>query len=165
MANLYGQLQQQAQARRDNVAIVHRRGDGNTTRMTFGELGAMAARFASALGERQENAAAPAIVPIFMGKSPACVAAMLGAIGAGKAFACLNRRLRPPQIQAILAAIGHGTALTDGGGVMVLGAGCSADRREARAAGRAHQPFRGRHRHCHGLPRFRHRRAVLARSQ
>ncbi|MGA2500902.1 MAG: AMP-binding protein, partial [Tepidisphaeraceae bacterium] len=132
MANLYDQLQEQARTRPGKVAIEHCQGGGRAARMTFGELGAMAAQFAAALGREERTSAAPGIVPIFMGKSPACVAAMIGAIGAGRAFACLNRKLRPPQLNAILQATGAGTALTDGAGVMALGAGLVADSAIAR---------------------------------
>jgi len=153
---LYDQLQEQVRSRPDKIAVVHCQGAGRVRRVTFAELGGMARKFAASLavgwayspanshntkspvGEYAHPAqsmggyAHPSVIPIFMGKSPACIAAMFGAIGAGSAFACLNRKLRPPQINAILGATGPGVAITDGPGATVLAAGLNADSPTAR---------------------------------
>src|SRR5580700_5047898 len=101
--NLYAQLLDQAGRRAKMIALWHCRGGGQATPVTFGELTAVAQRFA---GVFVEQTAPSPIIPLLLGKSPDCVAAMLGAVGAGKAFACLNRKLRWPQINGILQAIG-----------------------------------------------------------
>ncbi len=79
----------------------------------------LARRFASIL---HRDAAGAAVVPLFVGKSAECVAAMIGAIGAGKAFACLNKKLRAPQIQAILKDAQPVLAMTDVAGLGTLDA-------------------------------------------
>jgi acyl-CoA synthetase (AMP-forming)/AMP-acid ligase II len=80
-------------------------------------LAAAAARFTAAFAEQAGNSR---IIPLLLPKSPDCVAAMIGAVGAGKAFACLNRKLRWPQIEGILQGIGPGLALTDGLGAQAI---------------------------------------------
>src|SRR5206468_4309412 len=59
-------------------------------------------------------------VPIFMTKSPACVAAMFGALGACRAFACLNRKLRLPQLEKIFEVVRPEVALVDPTGLPML---------------------------------------------
>jgi acyl-coenzyme A synthetase/AMP-(fatty) acid ligase len=115
--NLFAQLQEQALRRPDAPAIVHSRGAGKSDATSFAQLAALARTFAAAF---HRDAASAAIVPLFLGKSAQCVAAMIGAIGAGKAFACLNKKLRAPQLEAILKAIGPTCAMVDVSGILAL---------------------------------------------
>ena len=58
---------------------------------------------------------------------------MLGCIGAGKMFAVLNRKLRPPQIEKIMAETGAPALFLDGPGVMALRGELGGDLNFARA--------------------------------
>jgi acyl-CoA synthetase (AMP-forming)/AMP-acid ligase II len=67
------------------------------------------------------------VIPLCLAKTPDCIAAMFGALGAGRAFACLNQKLRPPQIERILNETQAPIALIDGPGLMALKGGIAAD--------------------------------------
>lgn len=124
MANLFNQLQQQSQLRPQKIALWHCTAAGKASSVTFAQLAERSRAFASAL---RRHLPAGAIVPLLLGKSPDCVAAMLGVLGAGMTFACLNRKLRTPQISAILQMARPPVALVDGPGLMGLRDGASAD--------------------------------------
>ncbi|MGE5608457.1 MAG: AMP-binding protein, partial [Bacillota bacterium] len=110
MPELYSVLQEQGRRRGDAPAIWHCRGAAGSTQTTFRALAAAAAKFASCF---HRHAAEAPIVPMLLGKSADCVAAMMGANGAGKAFACLNPKLRWPQVNQILQGLGQTIGLCD----------------------------------------------------
>src|SRR5437868_5574770 len=121
MSKLFDQLQQHAKQRPEAIALWEIRAAKGARLVTYAEL----ARKASVCADQLRRVAPEtAIVPLLLGKSSDCVAAMLGAIGAGKAFACLNRKLRGPQInrisESILRNCSGTVALVDGPGVMTL---------------------------------------------
>src|SRR4029450_11339428 len=115
--NLYTQLQEQAQRRPYARAMVHSRGAGKCDVTSFAQLATQARAFAAAFHHHADDAA---IVPLFLGKCAECVAAMIGAIGAGKAFACLNKKLRAPQLNAILKDASPAVAMVDVAGLATI---------------------------------------------
>ncbi|MDB5321398.1 MAG: hypothetical protein JWN40_3029 [Phycisphaerales bacterium] len=117
MTDLLDQFHEHATRRPGAIALWHHHGSRASKATTFGELAREAQAFSAAIGTQAEGSA---IIPMLLGKSADCVAAMLGALGAGKAFTCLNRKLRLPQISRIMESIGQTTALVDGPAVMTF---------------------------------------------
>ena len=117
MLNIFQQVQDHAQQRPDSVALWHYSGRDQSTSTTFSELAMMARHFAAAF---QKKASDAVILPMYLSKSAECVAAMIGAIGTGKTFACLNKKLRPPQINTILHDSSATLGLIDTYGAMTL---------------------------------------------
>jgi len=117
MLNIFQQLQAHAQQCPYSVALWHNSGQDQSTSTTFSELAMMARHFAAAFQKKAPDAV---ILPMYLSKSAECVAAMIGAIGAGKTFACLNKKLRPPQINAILHDSSATLGLIDTYGTMTL---------------------------------------------
>ena len=99
------------------VAIVRRESDGSYVETTFCELAAEADAFAKAFAQHAPGAG---IVPILAGKSATTVAALLGAAASGHAAACLNPKLRPPQVEQILSEGRATVAVVDGTGLLAL---------------------------------------------
>ena len=64
---------------------------------------------------------------MLLARTPDCIAAMLGALGAGCALSCVNQKLRPPQIERILVGTRTPIALIDGPGLMALRSAISPD--------------------------------------
>jgi acyl-CoA synthetase (AMP-forming)/AMP-acid ligase II len=114
---LFEQVQRHARERPHHVAVWDRLPGGQYEVTSYGELAKAACRFArtfaDGLGEDR-------FIPLCLARSASCIAAMLGAIGAGKAFICLNQKLRLRQISDILGATGASTVLTDAAGLMTL---------------------------------------------
>lgn len=108
-----------AHARRDAqaVAIVRRESDGSYTEATYGQLAAEVDAFAQAFARHARGAR---LVPILAGKSATTAAALLGAGVSGYAAACLNPKLRGPQLERILAAGRARLAVLDGAGLLAL---------------------------------------------
>ena len=117
MLNLFQQIQAHAQQYPDRVALWHYSGQDQSISTTFSELAMMARHFTAAFHKKIPDAV---ILPMYLSKSAACIAAMIGAIGAGKTFACLNKKLRPPQINAILHDSSATLGLIDTYGAMTL---------------------------------------------
>lgn len=117
MLTLFQQLQKHAEHRPHDIAIWHYESASKVTSTTFAELATAAAQFAKAFAYHTPDTA---IIPLYLSKSAQCVAAMIGALGAGRAFACLNKKLRAPQINQILKACAAKLALLDGPGAMTL---------------------------------------------
>jgi acyl-CoA synthetase (AMP-forming)/AMP-acid ligase II len=117
MSNLFDLLQRHAAERPDAPAVRRRLAVGGDQTVTFAELAAAARRWAWAFDRRLPPAA---IVPMCLGRSPACLAAMLGALGSGRTFAILNPKLRRPQVARILADTRAAVALIDGAGLAAL---------------------------------------------
>ena len=106
-----------AQGNAQAVAIVRRESDGSYTETTFGELAAVAEAFAQAF---VRHASGGRIVPILAGKSATTVAALIGAAASGHAAACLNPKLRLPQVEQVLRAGKAGVGVLDGTGLLAL---------------------------------------------
>jgi acyl-CoA synthetase (AMP-forming)/AMP-acid ligase II len=113
---LYTRLQAHGAARPEGRAITLRQRGGDVV-WTWAELARQAQQWATAL----VAADAPGtVVPILAERTPHTIAAMLGALGAGAAFSCLNPKLRAPQVAQVLAATGARVALVDGRGLLSL---------------------------------------------
>lgn len=116
MSELFEKLQQHGHEQGSRTALSrYRRGDYSET--TYGELASQAGAFANAFGSELREGQ---IIPMLMARSPDCIAAMLGALGAGCALSCVNQKLRPPQIERILVGTKAPIALIDGPGLMAL---------------------------------------------
>ena len=120
MTTLYDQIQEHGRLRPNQTALWQLRADGEYATTSYGVLAASAERFAHAFAV---SASGTAIVPMYLGKSVECIAAMIGALGVGKGFSCLNRKLRLPQIAGILRDTRASIALVDGPGLLTLKAG------------------------------------------
>lgn len=123
MVELFERLQRHGREQGDRTALWrYRRGEYSET--TYRELAdhssAFARAFAAELSEGQ-------IIPMLMGRTADCIAAMLGALGAGCALSCVNQKLRPPQIERILVGTKTPVALIDGPGLMALKTAISPD--------------------------------------
>lgn len=121
--NFFSLVQDHARKRPEAAAIIHALGAGKSVTTSYGELAAMAGEFAAYFSRRVREGA---IVPLMLGKSSHCVAAMVGALGAGRAFACLNRKLRGPQVKSVLGQIRPELVLCDLPGLMAIEPGDSA---------------------------------------
>lgn len=117
MLNLFQQIQHHALMNPQKIALWHWLNKEETISITFGELALKAQNFAETFRTLFPSTS---IIPMYLSKSFDCVAAMIGAIGAGKAFACLNKKLRVPQINTIINDSATTLALIDGAGVMGL---------------------------------------------
>ena len=93
------------------VALVRRESDGSYVETTYCQLAAEADAFAKAFAQHATGAG---IVPILAGKSATTVAALLGAAASGHAAACLNPKLRSPQVERILIEGRARVAVVDG---------------------------------------------------
>lgn len=123
MSELYERLQQHGRKQADRTALWrYRRGEFSPT--SYAELASKARAFANAFGAQLAEGQ---VIPMLLGRTPDCIAAMLGALGAGCALSCVNPKLRPPQIERILVGTKTPVALVDGPGLMALKTGISAD--------------------------------------
>ena len=114
---LFDIVREHAERDWEKVAIWHRLGSGRQTATTYGELAARAQQFAAAFSTQAADAS---MLPMYVSKSADSVAAILGALGAGKAFSCLNKKLRAPQIESIIRDAGATHFLIDGPGLASL---------------------------------------------
>jgi acyl-CoA synthetase (AMP-forming)/AMP-acid ligase II len=110
-------MQQHARERPNHVAVWNRLPGGQYEVTGYGELAEAARRFAQAFADSFSEAR---FIPLCLDRSASCIAAMLGAIGAGKAFICLNQRMRLRQVADILEAAGASIVLLDAAGLMTL---------------------------------------------
>jgi acyl-CoA synthetase (AMP-forming)/AMP-acid ligase II len=115
--DLYRQLEAQATRYPERPAIRQRRSGGGYEITTYRQLAEKARRFAAAL---LDGAPEATVIPLYLRKSADAIAAAVGAAGAGKAFAWLNRKLRAPQLEAILEACGPSVLLADESSLMAL---------------------------------------------
>jgi acyl-CoA synthetase (AMP-forming)/AMP-acid ligase II len=120
LPRLFEQVQLHARERPNHVAVWRRLPGGQYEATSYRELAEAARRFAQAFAD---SLSAARFIPLCLGRSAKCIAAMLGAIGAGKAFICLNQKMRPHQVSAILEATGAATVLVDAAGLMTLRGG------------------------------------------
>ncbi len=99
------------------VAIVRRESDGSYSETTYDEIASEADAFAQAFAAQ---GSVGKILPILAGKSATGVAALIGAMAAGRTAACLNPKWRTPQIEQVLRAGGARLAVVDGTGLLAL---------------------------------------------
>ena len=117
---LFEQVQQHARERPHHVAVWNRLPGGQYEATSYSELAKAARRFAQAFADSFSKAR---FVPLCLARSASCIAAMLGAIGAGKAFICLHEKMRLRQVSDILEAAGAQVVLVDAAGLMTLRGG------------------------------------------
>jgi acyl-CoA synthetase (AMP-forming)/AMP-acid ligase II len=117
LPTLFEQVQRHARERPHHVAVWNRLPGGQYEATSYSELAEAARRFAHAFADGLGEAR---FIPLCLARSAGCIAAMLGAIGAGKAFICLNPKLRLRQISDILGATGAPIVLVDAAGLMTL---------------------------------------------
>ena len=109
MSTLFDAVREQAAKRPGRTAIRESAVGARPARVTtYAELFEQAGAFARVF----EEWGCP-VVPLFLDRGATAVAAMLGAIGAGSAFAFLNPRLRGPQVAHVLEATGARLAVVD----------------------------------------------------
>src|SRR5215510_8065514 len=121
---LFAQVQQHARERPHHVAVWNRLPGGQYEATSYSELAEAARRFAQAFAV-SFNAAR--FIPLYLARSPRCIAAMLGAIGAGKAFICLHQKMRLRQVSDILEAARASIVLVDAAGLMTLRGGLTGE--------------------------------------
>jgi acyl-CoA synthetase (AMP-forming)/AMP-acid ligase II len=122
LPGLYEKVQAHAARYPSSPALLHRT-SGETKVTCYADLTKEASRFAAAF---EASTPPNAIIPLYLSKSSTCVAAMVGALGAGRAFAYLNKKLRVPQLEDVVTQTRAKTVLIDGPGIMVLGNGSGA---------------------------------------
>jgi len=121
---LFECLQEHGRQQPDRTAIVQCRLDGTYIETTYADLARRARRFGNAFREYVPEGG---IIPLALVRSADCVAAMFAALGTGRAFTCLTQKLRPPQMESVLAETGATVALVDGPGLMTLKGGITPD--------------------------------------
>src|SRR5215831_8752364 len=92
LPTLFQQVQQHARERPHHVAVWNRLPGGQYEATSYSELAAAARRCAQVFADNLSDAR---FIPLCLARSPSCLAAMLGAIGAGKAFVCVSQKMRP----------------------------------------------------------------------
>jgi acyl-CoA synthetase (AMP-forming)/AMP-acid ligase II len=117
LPTLFQQVQQHARERPNHVAVWNRLPGGQYEATSYSELAEAARRFAQAFAD---NLGEARFIPLCLARSPSCIAAMLGAIGVGKAFICISQKMRPRQVSDILEATMAATVLVDAAGLMTL---------------------------------------------
>jgi acyl-coenzyme A synthetase/AMP-(fatty) acid ligase len=122
--DLLRRVRQNAQRDAAQVAIAHRQFDGSYRTCTYGELADEAESFARAFAR---HAAGARIVPVLAGKSASTVGALIGAASSGHAAACLNPKLRAPQVEEVLRAGEAKVGVIDGPGLLALKGNLGAD--------------------------------------
>jgi acyl-coenzyme A synthetase/AMP-(fatty) acid ligase len=117
LPTLFEQVQQHARERPNHIAVWNRLPGGQYEATSYSKLAEAARRFAQAfadsLGETR-------FIPLCLARSTSCIAAMLGAIGAGKAFICLHQKMRLRQVSDVLEAARASIVLVDAAGLMTL---------------------------------------------
>jgi acyl-CoA synthetase (AMP-forming)/AMP-acid ligase II len=114
---LFSQVQQHAREQPHRVAVWNRLPGGQYEATSYSELAEAARRFAQAFADRCSEAR---FILLCLGRSASCIAAMLGAMGAGKAFICLHQKMRLRQVSDILEAAKASIVLVDAAGLMTL---------------------------------------------
>ena len=102
--------------RPDDRAMIGLR-PGVVETLTYRELCNAVAAFAQVLQPRVRHSA---IVPILAAKSVDCVVAMLGILAAGPAVAVMNRKLKPPQLNAAFDAAKSPIGVIDAASLPIL---------------------------------------------
>lgn len=110
-------LARHAQTRAESPAVSQRCADGSFLSTSYRSLAhkafAYARRFLASTAPEQP-------IPLCLARGDECAAAMLGALCAGRAFCCLNPKLRLPQLEVVFAQLASPLALVDGAGLAML---------------------------------------------
>jgi acyl-coenzyme A synthetase/AMP-(fatty) acid ligase len=117
LPTLFQRVQQHAHERPNHVAVWNRLPDGQYEATSYSELAEAARRFAQAFADNLSEAR---FIPLCLARSTNCIAAMLGAIGVGKAFIGLSQKMRLRQVSDILEDTRAATVLIDTAGLMTL---------------------------------------------
>lgn len=99
------------------AAITVRTADGLFAETSFAELLERARSFAALFEERTEPGQ---VIPLCLARGADAAAAVLGALTTGRAFCCVNQKLRVPQIEHILSVTGAPCAVIDEHGLSAL---------------------------------------------
>ena len=100
MIAIIDSLARHARDRPEQPAVVSLRSGGNLETITYAQLLEAIEQHSKTLRESLPRAA---IVPILASKSTACVIAMTSLLASGAAFSVLNRSLKSPQLNRIVA--------------------------------------------------------------
>jgi len=112
-----GLLERHAREQGDKTALAVRASDGSYRETSYGELLLRAQSFARVF---EENTPSGQVIPLCLARTADAAAAMLGALLAGRAFCCVNQKLRIPQIEHIVRATRSPCALIDEAGLNAL---------------------------------------------
>jgi serine O-acetyltransferase len=126
LTNAFEALRQNARARPDARALSYVDEHGAAVHLSYAALFAAACR---ARAHLTHTLAEDEPVLILARRTPDTVALMLGAIGAERAFSCINPRWRWPQLSRVLARTGAHHLFVDGASAQAL-AGASDDARQ-----------------------------------
>ena len=110
MNDIYTRLQEHARLTPDKPAVWEYVGNSEFRCVSRGELAGQAEVLAAKFRQEVEPGHA---IPILMGRTATCVAAILGALGAGLPFSCINPKYRGPQIECILTSLGSPLVLAE----------------------------------------------------
>ena len=122
MRDILTALARRARRAPSEPAIVHVKAGGAPSVMTAGQLAERVVAFHGALSGAGDRAP---VVPIFQHRSAECVALMLAVAAQGRAFSCLNTRLKPAQVTRILEEARADTLYCDGAGKRLLERGAA----------------------------------------
>jgi acyl-coenzyme A synthetase/AMP-(fatty) acid ligase len=117
MRDILAALARRARSGPAQPAIVHVKAGGAPSVVTAGELAGQVVSIHAALPDAAERAP---VVPIFQHRSAGCVALMLAVAAQGRAFSCLNTRLKPVQVMSIMEEAGADTLYVDAAGKRLL---------------------------------------------
>jgi acyl-CoA synthetase (AMP-forming)/AMP-acid ligase II len=117
VSKFFERLQQHGEENADRIALWHCLHGGRFSSTTYVELAASARSFAGAFNANLESGQ---IIPMVLARTPDCIAAIVGALGAGCVFSCINQKLRPPQIELIFLKTSPPIALIDGPGLFAI---------------------------------------------
>lgn len=110
-------VEEHARVRGEKIAVSSRLANGAYAEFTFAQLSEQVQTFAS-LFERETEVGA--IIPMCLSRGHDAVAAIFGALVSGRAFCCVNPKLRAPQIEHIVAATGAACSLIDESGLLAI---------------------------------------------
>jgi acyl-coenzyme A synthetase/AMP-(fatty) acid ligase len=99
MSELVAQLRVHAANQPSKTALIVLGVGGAAQEISYAQLSHRVNQFASCFCKQMDS---PQIVPLIAAKDADAVAAMFGLLASGNAFAALNRKLKPPQIDAIV---------------------------------------------------------------
>ncbi|MFT3923464.1 MAG: class I adenylate-forming enzyme family protein [Myxococcales bacterium] len=112
-----GLLERHAREQAEKTAIAVHLGDGRFDETSYADLLQRVRAFAQLFDRRTQPGQ---VVPLCLARGADAAAAMLGALSVGRAFCCVNQKLRIPQIEHIVAATRSPCALIDEVGLNAL---------------------------------------------
>ena len=110
-------LTQHEKSRGGAPAVTQRLPDGQYVTTTYAALARKVRVYAELFADTTEP---DQVIPLCLARGAECVAAMLGALVSGRAFCCVNPKLRLPQLETILTRLDAPIALVDGQGLLSL---------------------------------------------